>query len=48
MHYTEDTYEVDGEPFFGYMRGRYTKAEMKEIDAFAEELGVLKEIRMRI
>jgi len=21
--YTEDTYEVDGEPFFGYMRGRY-------------------------
>jgi hypothetical protein len=40
MLYTEDTYEVDGEPYFGYMRGRYTKAEMKEIDAFAESLGI--------
>ena len=33
MPYTEDIYEVDGEPYFGYMRGSYTKAEMKEIDA---------------
>ena len=33
MLYTEDTYEVDGEPYFGYMRGRYSKEEMKEIDA---------------
>ena len=40
MLYTEDTYEVDGEPYFGYMRGRYTKAEMKEIDAFAASLGM--------
>ena len=40
MLYTEDTYEVDGEPYFGYMRGRYSKAEMKEIDAFAEGLGM--------
>ena len=40
MLYTEDTYEVDGEPYFGYMRGRYSKAEMKEIDAFASELGM--------
>ena len=40
MLYTEDTYEVDGEPYFGYMRGRYTKAEMKEIDAFATSLGM--------
>ena len=32
MLYTEDTYEVDGEHYFGYMRGRYLKAEMKEID----------------
>ena len=39
MLYTEDTYEVDGEPYFGYMRGRYSKAEMKEIDAFASDLG---------
>ena len=40
MLYTEDTYEVDGEPYFGYMRGRYSKAEMKEIDAFAKGLGI--------
>lgn len=40
MLYTEDTYEVDGEPYFGYMRGRYTKEEMKEIDAFAASLGI--------
>ena len=40
MLYTEDTYEIDGEPYFGYMRGRYTKAEMKEIDAFAASLGM--------
>ena len=40
MLYTEDTYEVDGEPYFGYMRGRYSKSEMKEIDAFAASLGM--------
>ena len=26
MLYTEDTYEVENEPYFGYMRGRYTIA----------------------
>ena len=26
--YTEDTYEVEGEPFFGYMRGKYTAEEI--------------------
>lgn len=40
MLYTEDTYEVDGEPYFGYMRGRYTKQEMKELDAFASSIGM--------
>ena len=38
--YCEDTYEVDGEPYFGYMRGRYTKDEMKALDAYALELGI--------
>ena len=38
--YTEDTYEVDGEPYFGYMRGRYSKEEMKSIDAFAASIGI--------
>lgn len=40
MLYTEDTYEVDGEPTFGYLRGRYTKAEIKELDAYANEWGI--------
>ncbi len=40
MLYTEDTYEVDGEPYFGYMRGRYSKEEMKQIDAYAATLGI--------
>lgn len=38
--YTEDTYEVDGEPYFGYLRGRYTKKELKEMDAYAKGKGV--------
>ena len=40
MLYTEDTYEVDGEPMFGYLRGRYTKAELKELNAYASEWGI--------
>ena len=40
MLYTEDTYEIDEEPYFGYMRGRYTKSEMQEIDSYAESLGI--------
>ena len=38
--YMEDTYEIEGEPLFGHMRGRYSKAELKEIDAFAAEHGI--------
>lgn len=38
--YTEDTYEVDGEPYFGYLRGRYSKAELREMDSFAASLGI--------
>ncbi len=40
MLYTEDTYEIDGEPKFGYLRGKYSKAELKEIDAYAKAHGV--------
>ena len=40
MLYTEDTYEVNNEPLFGYLRGRYTKDELKELDKFAISLGV--------
>ena len=38
--YTEDTYEVEGEPYFGYLRGRYTKDELKDVVAYAATLGV--------
>ncbi|HCE43302.1 MAG TPA: beta-N-acetylhexosaminidase [Lentisphaeria bacterium] len=38
--YAEDTYEVPGEPFFGYLRGRYTHEEMKGLDDYADALGI--------
>ncbi|VEU79753.1 family 20 glycosylhydrolase [Haploplasma axanthum] len=34
--YIEDVYELDGYPTFGYMRGRYTKDELKAIIEYAE------------
>lgn len=40
MLYTEDTYELTGEPYFGYQRGRYTPEELKEIDEYASQLGI--------
>ncbi|MPQ44089.1 beta-N-acetylhexosaminidase [Clostridium tarantellae] len=40
MLYTEDTYEVDGYEYFGYLRGKYSKEELKEIDNFAYRLGI--------
>lgn len=38
--YMEDTYEVDGQPLFGYLRGRYSREELREMDDFAFENGV--------
>lgn len=40
MLYTEDTYEVEGQPYFGVYRGKYTKDEIKELDAYASMFGV--------
>ncbi len=40
MLYTEDTYEIEGYPLFGYQRGRYTLAELQDIDNYAFELGI--------
>lgn len=40
MLYTEDTYEIEEEPYFGYRRGKYTTEELREIDAYAKERGV--------
>ena len=38
--YTEDTYEVDNEPYFGYLRGGYSKEEIRAIDAHCKNKGV--------
>ncbi len=38
--YNEDTFEIEGEPYFGYMRGRYTSAEMKQISETAAAFGL--------
>ena len=38
--YTEDTYEVEGEPYFGYLRGRYSFEEQKDIVDYCESIGV--------
>ena len=38
--YTEDTYEVEGEPYFGYFRGRYTQDELRTLDSYAKERGI--------
>ena len=40
MMYTEDTYEVPGQPFFGYKRGRYTYDELKTLDDYASLFGI--------
>ncbi len=40
MLYTEDTYEIKKYPYFGHLRGRYTEAELKELDDYANLLGI--------
>ncbi len=40
MMYTEDTYEVPGQPYFGYQRGRYTMDELRALDDYAGTLGI--------
>lgn len=40
MLYTEDTYTVPERPRFGYLRGRYTPDELREIDQYALALGI--------
>ncbi|KAG2182917.1 hypothetical protein INT44_005898 [Umbelopsis vinacea] len=38
--YTEDTYEIENEPFFGYLRGKYTAKELSAIDDYAYDLDI--------
>ena len=38
--YTEDTFTVPEYPYMGYLRGRLTPEEYRELDAYAESLGM--------
>lgn len=40
MLYTEDTYEIKERPYFGYLRGRYSQEEIKEIDGYCRKRGI--------
>lgn len=36
----DDIYKIDGEPYFGYLRGGYSKDEIREMDAYASKKGI--------
>ncbi len=40
MLYTEDTIKLENYKYFGYMRGRYTVEEIREMDDYAFEYGI--------
>ena len=40
MLYTEDVFELEGYPLFGYMRGRYSLEELRQIDDYAAQMGI--------
>lgn len=40
MLYTEDTYKMPEYPYFGHLRGGYSKEELREIDDYAAIFGI--------
>lgn len=40
MLYTEDTYELKDNPYFGHNRGRYSSEELKAMDIYARSKGI--------
>ena len=40
MLYMEDVYEIPEQPYFGAFRGRYSQADLRELDAYAQDLGI--------
>jgi hexosaminidase len=40
MLYAEDSYKVETQPYFGYMRGKYSQDDIRECDTFADMLGI--------
>ena len=40
MLYTEDVFCLEKHPFFGYKRGRYSLDDLRDIDEYADKLGI--------
>ena len=40
MLYTEDTYEIPSQPYFGHLRGRFSQNELRELDKYCAGLGI--------
>jgi hexosaminidase len=40
MLYSEDSYDIKSDPYFGYMRGRYSQDDLREIDRYAALFGI--------
>ena len=40
MVYCEDSFEVKNQPYFGYMRSKYSQEELKELDTYASLFGI--------
>jgi len=40
MLYCEDSFDVEGEPYFGYMRSRYSEEDMRTLDDYAYMFGI--------
>lgn len=40
MLYTEETYEIPSQPYFGHLRGRYSMQELKDMDAYCQSIGI--------
>ena len=38
--YMEDVYEIEDEPYFGHLRGRYSKNELKDINDYCKSIGI--------
>ena len=40
MLYCEDSFDVPEEPYFGYMRSRYSETDMRTLDDYADRFGI--------
>lgn len=38
--YMEDTYKLEANPYFGYLRGAYTNEQLKDLDDYAYKFGI--------